>query len=122
MRQASASLRWRARSALAVFVLAMLIAPALVSPYTLSLLIIALFAAFLGQAWNFMMGMAGQLSLGHSLYVGLGGYASAALFVKLGIPPWLGMLVGMALSGLVGTMIAALSFRFRVTRECILRF
>ena len=115
MRQASTSLLWRSRSALALFVFAMLIAPALVSPYTLSLLIIALFAAFLGQAWNFMMGMAGQLSLGHSLYVGLGGYASAALFVKLGIPPWLGMLVGMALSGLVGAMLAALSFRFRVT-------
>ena len=30
-----------------------------------------------GQAWNIMMGFAGQLSLGHALYVGLGGYTAA---------------------------------------------
>ena len=67
-----------------------------VSPYILSLLIGALFAAFLGQAWNFMMGFAGQLSLGHSLYIGLGAY-SARSCTNLGIPPWFGMLVAIAI-------------------------
>jgi branched-chain amino acid transport system permease protein len=115
MKQYDTSLSSRSRLALAGFVLAMLSAPALVSPYILSLLIGALFAAFLGQAWNFMMGFAGQLSLGHSLYIGLGGYASAALFTKLGVPPWFGMLVGMALCAVIGSVIAALSFRFGIT-------
>ena len=32
-----------------------------------------------------MMGFAGQLSLGHALYVGLGAYATAALYVHFGI-------------------------------------
>ncbi len=37
-------------------------------------------SAYVGQAWNIMMGFAGQLSLGHALYVGLGAYIAAALF------------------------------------------
>ena len=38
-----------------------------------------------------MMGFAGQLSLGHAIYVGLGGYAAAALYVHFGIGPWIGL-------------------------------
>ena len=39
-----------------------------------------------------MMGFAGQLSLGHALYVGLGAYTAAALYVHFGIGPWIGLL------------------------------
>ena len=45
-----------------------------------------------GQAWNIMMGFAGQLSLGHALYVGLGAYTAAALYVHFGVGPWIGLL------------------------------
>ena len=38
-----------------------------------------------------MMGFAGQLSLGHSLYVGVGAYAAGALFFHYGIGPWAGL-------------------------------
>jgi branched-chain amino acid transport system permease protein len=79
-----------------------------------SVLVVVLFAAYFGQSWNIMTGFAGQLSLGHALYVGIGAYASAALFVHYGLPPWLGMIVGVALAAIVGSLIAALSFRFRV--------
>ena len=34
-----------------------------------------------------MMGFAGQLSLGHSLYVGVGAYAAGAIFFHYGIGP-----------------------------------
>jgi branched-chain amino acid transport system permease protein len=61
-----------------------------------------------------MMGFAGLLSLGHALYIGLGAYISAALFVHYGTSPWLGMLAGIVLAGAVGAAIGALSFRFRV--------
>ena len=37
-----------------------------------------------------MMGFAGQLSLGHSLYVGLGAYIAAGAFFHYGIGPWAG--------------------------------
>ncbi len=105
----------RAAVALAVFVTLMAVVPLFASNYVLSVLVVVLFAAYFGQAWNLLMGIAGQLSLGHALYVGLVAYASAVLFVRFDLPPWLGMLVGMALAALVGSLIAALSFRFSVT-------
>ena len=104
----------RAAAALAIFVAVMLVLPFAVNSYIVSVLVVVLFAAYFGQSWNIMTGFAGQLSLGHALYVGIGAYASAALFVHVGLPPWLGMIVGMALAAIVGSLIAALSFRFRV--------
>ncbi|HYM03001.1 MAG TPA: branched-chain amino acid ABC transporter permease, partial [Stellaceae bacterium] len=104
----------RAVAALALFAAAMLALPAFASNYVISLLIVALFAAYFGQAWNIMTGFAGQLSLGHALYVGLGAYTGAALFVHYGVPPWLGMIAGSAVAALAGSIIAALSFRFSV--------
>src|SRR5262249_41158853 len=70
----------RATILLAVLLVVLLIAPWLVSDYLLTVLIVVLYFAFTGQAWNIMMGFAGQLSLGHSIYAGLGGYIAAVLF------------------------------------------
>jgi len=105
----------RSAMALASFVAVMLVAPLFAGNYVVSMLVVVLFSAYIGQAWNLMMGYAGQLSLGHALYVGLGAYISGALFVHYGLPPWIGMLAGMAVAGLAGVVIAALSFRFGVT-------
>jgi branched-chain amino acid transport system permease protein len=100
--------------ALVVFFVAMALAPLVVGDYPLAILILVLFAAYLGQAWNIMMGFAGLLSLGHALYYGLGAYLSAALFAHYGISPWLGMLAGIAAAAATGSAVGALSFRFRV--------
>jgi branched-chain amino acid transport system permease protein len=105
----------RAAVALVFFVAAMLVLPLFASNYVVSTLVVVLFSAYVGQAWNLMMGYAGQLSLGHALYLGLGAYISSALFVHYGLPPWIGMLAGMAVAGLAGIVIATLSFRFGVT-------
>jgi len=48
---------------------------------------ITLFAA-LGLAWNLVGGYAGQLSLGHVAFFGVGAYG-LALFAELGIPVWI---------------------------------
>lgn len=105
----------RAALALVLFVAVMVVLPLFAGNYVVSTLVVVLFSAYVGQAWNLMMGYAGQLSLGHALYVGLGAYISGALFVHYGLPPWIGMLAGMAAAGLAGMVIAALSFRFGVT-------
>ena len=78
------------------------------------MLILIFYFAYTGQAWNIMMGFAGQLSLGHALYVGLGAYTAAALFVHFGIGPWLGLLVAVPVATLAGAFIGFLAFRFRV--------
>ena len=109
------SLPPRARVALGLLIALLLALPLVASSYVISVMVLVLFAAYLGQAWNIMMGYVGLLSIGHALYVGLGAYTAAALFVHYGLPPWIGMVAGMAVASLAGTVIGALSFRFGLT-------
>ena len=53
---------------------------------------IALFAA-LGLGWNIVGGYAGQLSLGHVAFFGIGAY-SLALLTKYSVPLWLSVVLG----------------------------
>jgi branched-chain amino acid transport system permease protein len=109
------SLPPHARIALALLVAVLLALPLFASNYIVSVMVLVLFAAYLGQAWNIMMGYVGLLSIGHALYLGLGAYTAAALFVHYGLPPWVGMAAGMAVASIAGTVIGALSFRFGLT-------
>ena len=93
---------------------ALLIAPLFAGDYALTILILILYFAYTGQAWNIMMGFAGQLSLGHALFVGLGAYTGAALFVHFGIGPWVGLLLAVPVSMAVAAAMGFLAFRFRV--------
>lgn len=77
-------------------------------------LLIFLFA-YWGQCWNILGGYAGQLSLGHAAYVGVGAYTSSLLYVNFGLSPWIGMIAGMGLSGLFGFFVGFLSFRYRLS-------
>lgn len=89
-------------------------APAFANDYFITVLILIFYFAYAGQAWNIMMGFAGQLSLGHALYVGLGAYAAAALYVHFGIGPWIGMFVSIIISAVAAAVIGYLAFRFGV--------
>jgi branched-chain amino acid transport system permease protein len=89
--------------------------PAFAGNYALSVATLILYFAYTGQAWNVMMGFAGQLSLGHALYVGVGGYAAGAIFYHWGIGPWAGLWVAMALCVALGLLIGFLAFRFGIS-------
>ncbi|OGA20276.1 MAG: branched-chain amino acid ABC transporter [Betaproteobacteria bacterium RIFCSPLOWO2_12_FULL_63_13] len=104
----------RAMLLMAVLTAALLILPAFADTYILSVAILILYFAYLGQAWNVMMGFCGQLSLGHSLYVGVGAYVSAALFVHFGIQPWLGVWAAVLACMAAGAAIGVLAFRFGI--------
>jgi branched-chain amino acid transport system permease protein len=91
-----------------------LIAPFYLGDYWLTVMILILYFAYTGQAWNIMMGFAGQLSLGHALFVGLGAYTTAALFINYGIPPWVGLIAAVVVASACGAMMGFLAFRFRV--------
>jgi branched-chain amino acid transport system permease protein len=110
---------WRAADPRGLIVIAVVLAALLAMPlaanrYVLSVLILVFYFTYLGQAWNLMMGYAGQLSLGHALYVGLGGYVSALLWLKLGVGPWLGVFAAIAVAAAAGAAIGWLGFRFGI--------
>ena len=95
---------------LAVAMLAAL--PWVVGSYLVTVMIFIFFYAYLGQAWNIVGGYAGQLSAGHAAFVGIGGYASALLSMRLGLSPWIGMWIGGVLAAALGAVIGYLGFRF----------
>ena len=101
-------MRW----ALAGAVVVLLALPAVLSPYALTLFILIFFYGFLGQSWNIVGGYAGQLSAGHAVFVGVGGYTATMLSIELGLTPWVGMLIGGVLAALLGAIIGYLGFRF----------
>jgi branched-chain amino acid transport system permease protein len=105
----------RAGIGLTALTLLLALLPAFAGSYALSVATLILYFAYTGQAWNVMMGFAGQLSLGHSLYVGVGAYAAGALFFHYGIGPWAGLWVAILLCVALGLVIGFLAFRFGIS-------
>lgn len=125
------------RAVLLAFTALLLAMPWIASGYVLSVTIICLYLAYMGQAWNLMLGFAGLLSIGHALFVGLGAYTAAYLYVKglafyfdfawfgLGwgkiqfvvddsVPPAIGVIAAVAISAVMGALIGYLGFRFAI--------
>ena len=76
-------------------------------------MILILLYALMAQSWNVVAGLSGQISLGHAIFFGIGAYSSTVLFVKYGITPWIGLLVGMVLSALAAVAIGVPTLRLR---------
>jgi branched-chain amino acid transport system permease protein len=89
--------------------------PAFAGNYLISVATLILYLAFAGQAWNVMMGFAGQLSLGHSLYVGVAAYVAGGLFFHYGLGPWAGLWLAILVCVLMGAAIGFLAFRFGIS-------
>lgn len=68
-------------------------------PYYLYLVGTGYLLASLASAWA-LLASAGQISFGHAAFFGLGAYTSALLALRLGVTPWLGILVGGLAGGL----------------------
>ncbi len=83
------------------------------SPYHLSILIRIGIFTLLVIGLNLVMGYAGQISLGHAAFYGLGAYASAMTTVYLHLNPWLAMVLGMIFTGLVAFLIGIPIFRLK---------
>jgi branched-chain amino acid transport system permease protein len=77
-----------------------------------SLILILLWGA-LSSAWNVAGGYAGQVSLGHAAFFGIGAYAAALTSVRYQQSPWLGLLAGVVLSLVAGGGIGFLSNRLK---------
>ena len=88
--------------------------PFVLPSYYLHIVILSLVYVALASSWNIVGGMAGQISLAHSLFIGIGAMLSTALLLKLGINMWLGLLISAAISAVMAAMIAWIDYRFRL--------
>lgn len=72
------------------------------------MLIFAIYAS----SWN-LLANSGQGSLGHAAFLGIGGFASALLAVKLGVPPIIGLFIGGLFSAGIGFLIGLVCVRLK---------
>ncbi|MGH7071995.1 MAG: branched-chain amino acid ABC transporter permease [Acetobacteraceae bacterium] len=83
------------------------------NPFYQRIAALVVLAAISASAWNVIGGYAGQISFGHSIYFGIGAYASLLLFNKFGLPPIAGAPLGIIASFVVSLIIGPPSFRLR---------
>ncbi len=102
-----------AAASIAAGVAAVALLPVFVkSDYPLGVIIGVLLAVALGSAWNVIGGFAGQYSVGHSAYFGVGAYTIVILLGR-GIAPWWGALAGSAIAAAVALVIGSICLRLR---------
>ncbi len=83
------------------------------SPYALHMMILLFMSVAQGQSWNILGGYAGQHSVGHAAYFGVGAYTTMMLMHSKGIVPWVGVWAGMAAVVVVALIIGSICFRLR---------
>jgi branched-chain amino acid transport system permease protein len=67
----------------------------------------------LALSLNILTGYAGQVSLGHAAFFGIGAYTSAVLTVRYHMPFWAGFVGAILITGLIGTVLGLPSLRVR---------
>jgi branched-chain amino acid transport system permease protein len=99
---------------LVAIALVALVAPFLLDePYLYRVLTVALIFAILAMSLTLVAGQAGQISLGHAAFFGIGAYTSAILTTFSGYSPWVGLPVAALLAGLIGAVITYPALRVR---------
>lgn len=83
------------------------------SPYALHMMILLFLSIMMGQSWNILGGYAGQHSVGHAAYFGVGAYTTMMLMYSKQIAPWIGVWAGIGLVVVVALVIGSICFRLR---------
>ena len=81
--------------------------------YYLHTLIISGIYILLVLGLNLILGYAGQLSLGHAAFYGIGAYTSALLMMKLHFSFWLALPIGGIAAGIAGLMLGFPALRLK---------
>ena len=78
-----------------------------------SILITVLLYMYYASSWNFMGGYTGLFSLGNGIYIGLGAYITACLYLYAGVTPWIGILIAAVLTGLFSMVLGYPTFKLQ---------
>lgn len=83
------------------------------SGYLMQSIIMVTLYAYWASAWNIIGGYGGQLSIGHATYAGIGAYVTGIMFASYSITPWIGMIVGGFVAGILSMVISYPCFKLR---------
>lgn len=101
------------RMAMLVTVLVLLAAPALLSSSWLRVLVVSLILGIAAMSLNLLTGVAGQLSLGHAAFVGMGAYTAAFVTGNLEANFWWSLPAAVLIAGLAGLLLSPIALRVR---------
>ncbi len=85
----------------------------MLSGYLVTVLITIGIYVILALSLNIITGYAGQISLGHAAFMGIGAYTSALLYTKAGLGFWPAFVLAGLMAGLVGAVLAIPCLRVR---------
>ena len=102
---------WRGRTLGALLLLVLATLPAWGGTPLITTMIAVLWLAYAAQAWNLLAGFAGLFSLGHALFIGLGGYLAAIFALHSGLGAWPGAMLAVPVAALAGAAVGALGCR-----------
>jgi len=85
----------------------------MISGYLITILITIIIYAMLAHSLNIITGHAGQISLGHAAFLGIGAYTSALLYTEAGFPFWLSVPLSGLVAGAIGALLAIPCLRVR---------
>jgi branched-chain amino acid transport system permease protein len=79
----------------------------------ITILTLANFFAVFAMSWDILSGYTGQISFGHTFFIGAAGYTSALLNIYLHLPLWLTIPAGVIAAVLMGLLVAVPALRLR---------
>jgi branched-chain amino acid transport system permease protein len=85
----------------------------MISGYFVTILITVIIYATLAHSLNIITGRAGQISLGHAAFFGIGAYSAAMLYTKAGLPFWIDVPLAALIAGVVGAILGIPCLRVR---------
>ena len=94
-----------------IFAAVMLSIPAGAGGYPVTILIDIGLYSIITMGLIMLMGLAGQISLGHAAFFGSGAYISGVLTTNYGFSPWPALLLGALISGCVAAFVGRFMFR-----------
>jgi branched-chain amino acid transport system permease protein len=85
----------------------------MISGYLITILITVLVYAILAHSLNIITGHAGQISLGHAAFFGIGAYTSALFYTQAGLSFWFSVPLAAVVAGVIGVLLGIPCLRVR---------
>jgi branched-chain amino acid transport system permease protein len=115
-------LNWQLLVALSFVALCAIGSQFVQSDYLIQVMVLAAVYAAVGTAWAIAGGLSGTLLLGYISFFGLGAYVDGLLFTKMGINPWLCIVLAFFAAAILAWLISLVTLRFGLGEDYFAMF